>query len=137
MTTQTTDFYTSAADLYLGLVDASLTANQRIARFARVWLEETLGAQQDLAGLIKRSIQDARETFTQDGEETPTPFTFINRAGDLARANYFLWTEVGLKAQERFTRLYQTAFEELSAAQGEAAQAAEQGIAAFTRRNGN
>ena len=136
MTTQPADLYTSAADLYLGLVDASLNANERIARFARVWIEETLGAQQDLAGLIKRSIQDTRETFAQD-DETPTPFTFINRAGDLARANYFLWTEAGLKAQERFTRLYQTAVEELSAAQSEAAQATEQGIGAFTRRNGN
>ena len=115
MTTQPADLYTSAADLYLGLVDASLNANERIARFARVWIEETLGTQQDLAGLIKRSIQDTRETFAQD-DETPTPFTFINRAGDLARANYFLWTEAGLKAQERFTRLYQTAVEELSAA---------------------
>ncbi len=40
MTTQTTDFYTSAADLYLGFVDASLNANERIARFARVWMGE-------------------------------------------------------------------------------------------------
>lgn len=117
MVTETTNgIYDTAKNLYLGWVDASLNANERFARVARVVLDESLGAQQDVAGILRRSIEDAQDTLAQDGA-APAPFTMINRAGDIARSGYFLWTEAGLKAQERITRIYQTAFEEMQGAQ--------------------
>src|SRR5918997_810104 len=38
----TTAYLATARDLYLGWVDASLDAQQRAARVARVWIDETL-----------------------------------------------------------------------------------------------
>lgn len=130
-----TTMYGTAKDLYLGWVDASINANERFARLARVWIDETLGAQQDVATVIRRAFEETQEVLDEDGE-TPTPFTLINRAGDVARTSYFLWTEAGLKAQERITRVYQTAFETLRGVQDELSARAEDSIGAFGRRDG-
>jgi hypothetical protein len=125
---------TTARDLYLGWVDASLDANERFARFARVWIDEALGAQQDIAAAIRRALAEAQEIGTPaEGEDAP--LAFFSRAGDVARSNYSIWTETGLKAQERFTRVAQTAFEELRGAQTELAQRTEERIGELTRRN--
>jgi hypothetical protein len=133
MTTDTARIYDTAANIYLGWVDASINANERFARIARIWLDETLGAQQDVAQTLKRSIEETQATLTEDGEQA-TPITFISRAGDIARANYYLWTETGLKAQERFTRVAQAAFEELRTAQSEFSSRAEEQFSGAARR---
>ena len=128
---------TTARDLYLGWVDASFNANERFARVARVWLDETLGAQQDVATAIRRAFTEARDVAAPAEGEQTEPFALFNRAGDLARSNYFIWTETGLKAQERFTRIAQTAFEELRGAQTEIVQRTEEQFGELTaRRNG-
>jgi hypothetical protein len=119
--TATTDLYATGRDLYLSWVDASLQANERMARVARTWLDESLATQQDIAAALKRAAVETQETLAEDGE-TPTPFTLINRSGDIARVNYGLWTETALKAQERWTRILQTAFAELQAAGTDMAQ---------------
>jgi hypothetical protein len=141
MTTETTTPNTAetvigtARDLYLGWVDASLDANERIARVARVWIDETLGAQQDIAAAIRRAITEAQEAAAPaEGEQAP--IAFLSRAGDIARNNYFIWTETGLKAQERFTRVAQTAFEELRGAQTELMQRTEERVEELTKRAG-
>jgi hypothetical protein len=127
-------FMSTARDLYLGWVDASLDANERIARVARVWIDETLGAQQDIAAAIRRAVSEAQETATPaEGEQAS--FALFNRAGDIARNNYFIWTETGLKAQERFTRVAQTAFEELRGAQTEIMQRTEERVSEFAQRS--
>ena len=130
----TATMYGTAKDLYLGWMDASINANERFARLARVWTDETLAAQQDAAGVLRRSFDEAQDVLNQDGG-TPSPFTLISRAGDLARTTYFLWTEAGLKAQERITRVYQTAFEEMRGAQTDLTARAEDSIGALNRRS--
>ncbi|MGE0542335.1 MAG: hypothetical protein AB7R89_19385 [Dehalococcoidia bacterium] len=127
VTESATNYYATATNLYLGWVDASLHTNERLARVARVWIDETLGAQQEIASLIKRAVDEAQSSATAE-EATPTPFTFITRAGDATRAGYQLWTETGLKTQEHAARVFQTAFEEFRGAQTEIAQRAEEGI---------
>jgi len=142
MTTETatpnpaTTYLATARDLYLGWVDASLHANERFARVARVWIDEALAAQQDVAETIRRAIADAQENATAEAGEPATPFAFLNRAGEIARTNYLLWSEAGLKAQERFTRVAQVAFEELQGAQTAIAQRTEEQFGEITRRNG-
>ena len=133
--TATTDLFANGRDLYLSWVDASLQANERIARVARAWLDESLATQQDIAAALKRAITETQETLAEDGE-TPNPMTIINRGGDIARVNYGLWTETALKAQERWTRVLQTAFEELQAAGTDMAQRTEANMAEMARRNG-
>lgn len=127
------NYYATTKNLYFGWVDASLNANERFARIARVWIDETLAAQQDAVTLIKRAFDEAQDSIAA-GDETPTPFTLISRAGDIARSNYQFWTEAGLKAQERATRVMQTAFEELRSAQSEIAQRTEEGIGEISGR---
>lgn len=135
VTDNSTNYYATAKNLYFGWVDASVNANERFARVARVWIDETLGAQQDVASLIKRAFDEAQGSAAT-GDETPNPFTYMSRAGDVARTNYQLWTEAGLKTQERVTRVFQTAFEELRNAQSEIAQRTEEGIGEVSgRRN--
>ena len=132
----TETFVTTTRDLYLGWLDASVNANERFARVARVWIDETLGAQQDLAATIKRAIAEAQDAAQATEDEPPSPLAFVNRAGDIARTGYFIWTEAGLKAQERFTRVAQTAFEELQSAQIEIVQRTEERVGEYARRNG-
>ena len=127
----------TARDLYLGWIDASLNANERFARLARVWIDETLGAQQDLAAALRRAFAEAQDVATPAEGEQTAPFTFLSRAGDVARSNYYIWSETGLKAQERFSRVAQTAFQELRGAQTEIAQRTEERIGEFSRRNGH
>lgn len=108
-------FAATAADLYLGWVDASLTANERMARVARAWLDESLGLQQDMAETLKKAVGEARSVYTAETPASaPAAFT---RAGDVARTTYYLFTENSLKAQERFGRVAQTAFAEMQQAQ--------------------
>ena len=132
-TTTATTLTGAATEMYLGWVNASLTANERMARVARVWIDETLGFQQDLTETIKKAIEESRAQFTTP-EDTANPTAFLSRAGDVARSNYFLWTETGLKAQERFARVAQTAFGEIQAAQTDMTNQAESRISNFTKR---
>ena len=130
----TTGAFDSAANLYLGWLDASLDANERFACVARAWLDETVGVQQDMTQALKRSIEETQAALTQD-DEPLNPFAFVNRAGDIARSGYSVWTEAGLKAQERFSRVAQLAFEELSTAQSEFSSRAEEQMLNATRRS--
>lgn len=108
-------FAATATELYLGWVDASLTANERMARVARTWIDESLGLQQDVAETLKKAVTEARTAYTAETPATgPAAFT---RAGDVARTTYYLFTETGLRAQERIGRVAQTAFAELQEAQ--------------------
>ena len=129
----TSRFYEGATNLYLGWIDASLNANERWARVAHVWIDELLGAQQDLVQSMRRAIEETQSTFTEDGEPAG-PLTWISRAGDLAQSGYFLWSETGLKAQERLTRIVQTTFEELSNVGVDLSARAEEQISEMTRR---
>ena len=99
-------------DWYLAWLDASLDAGERFARVARVWIDETLGAQRDLAQTVRRAFEDARLAWS-DEDEWQDPLASFVRAGDLARSSFFLWTEAGLKTQERAVRVAQTALDEL------------------------
>src|SRR5215207_11216043 len=128
-------FMSTTRDLYLGWVDASIDANERFARVARVWIDEALAAQQDIAAAIRRALSEAQEAATP-AEGDQTPIELFSRAGDIARNTYVIWTETGLKAQERFTRVAQTAFEELRGAQTEMMQRTEERIGDFAKRNG-
>ena len=127
VTESATNYYATATNLYLGWVDASLHTNERLARVAQVWIDETLSAQKDIASLIKRAVDQAHATATTD-EGTPTPYSFIARAGEASRAGYQLWTETGLKTQEHAARVFQTAFEEFRSVQTEITQKAEEGM---------
>jgi hypothetical protein len=124
--------YDTAANLCLGWIDTSMTANERMARVARVWIDETLGAQQDVAIALKQAMSEAQATLTQDGEPV-NPMTWIGRSGDLARSTANCWTEAALKAQERYTRFAQTAFNELRSAQVDISSRAGERIDEFTR----
>jgi hypothetical protein len=120
VTETTTRIYDSAASAYLGWLDASLAAQERAAKVARSWIDEALGAQQDMTEAAKKALVETQSAFTPQQDEPATPLTFMNRAGELARSNYALWAETGLKAQERLTRVAQLAFAELRNAQAEA-----------------
>lgn len=124
--------YESAATLAGEWVDASITANQRMARFARVWIDETLEAQQDMAQTMKKAIDGAQQVLYSSSEPA-SPMVFASRAGDLMRSNYVMWSEIGLRAQERLTRVAQIAFEELRLAQGDLSDRVESGTAAMRR----
>jgi hypothetical protein len=127
-----TRMYDSATNLYLGWIDASLTANERLARVARVWIDETLGVQQDLAQAMKQAMTETQSALAQDGEPV-NPMTWIGRSSDLARTAAYHWTEAALKAQERYTRIAQTAFDEMRSVQADITSRAEEQISEFTR----
>jgi hypothetical protein len=117
MTTENSNrIYDTARGIYLGWLDASLDANERVGRVTHTWLDESLAAQRDFAALLRRALTETERTATQDDEQ-PSPITLIGRFGDIGRVNYEIWTEAGLKTQERVTRFVQTAFDELRAAQ--------------------
>ena len=133
MTTQNSNpIYDTARGMYLGWVDASLDATERAARVARAWIGGSLRAKQDMAALLRNAFTETERTATKDDEQ-PAPFTFIGRFGDIARVNYELWTEAGLKAQERISRFVQTAFTEVQGAQSAIATGTEKAIAGATR----
>jgi hypothetical protein len=133
MTTENSNpAYDTARGMYLSWVDASLDANERFARVARAWIDESLGAQQDMADLLRKAFTETERTATRDDEQ-PAPFTLIGRFGDIGRVNYELWTEAGLKAQERISRFVQTAFTELQSAQTSFASTTEKALAGANR----
>jgi hypothetical protein len=114
------EFNDEFATMYYGLVDMTQQANERLARVARVWIDETLGAQQDFAQATRRMLEETRETLTlarPAAGEPARPDLGLVRFGDLTRANAFLWTEAGLKAMERGNRVAQVALAELEEAQ--------------------
>jgi hypothetical protein len=116
---QTSQAYSTASTMTLGWIDASLQANERFAKVARTWIDETLGAQYDMAEALKRAAEGARSAMSAESDQPVTPAAFWGRAGEVARSNYAVWTETGMKAQERITRVAQTAFEEIRSAQSE------------------
>lgn len=133
MTTENSNpVYDTARGMYLSWVDASLDANERFARIARAWIDESLGAQQDMAALLRKAFTETERAATTDSEQ-PAPFTLIGRFGDIGRVNYEVWTEAGLKAQERVSRFFQTAFDELRGAQTAFAERTEQAVAGLNR----
>lgn len=100
-----------AVTMAKGLVDAALSANERLAHVVRVWLDESLGVQQDFAQTLKRAIEEAQATFVRD-DETPNMLTCATRAGDYSRNAFSLWSKAGVKASERYSRIIQVAFDE-------------------------
>jgi len=112
VTDTTAGVYDSAAHFYLGWVDSALRANERLAHVARLWIDESLGMQQDLADAARRAIEEAQGTLMRDGD-VPNPLLLASRTGELLRGGYAIWNEAGLKAQERITRVAETAFAEL------------------------
>ena len=117
MTTQTTPrFFDAGTDLYTNLIDASVSAGERFARVARVWIDESLGVQRDLAQTVTRMVEDTQHTLALDDDPAGNPLAFAARSGDLWRSTAFLWIEALLKAQERLARVAQTALSEPQAA---------------------
>src|SRR5947209_12819550 len=53
---------------------------------------------------IRRTIEDMRAVFSTGGE-LANPAVLMARLSDLARSNFFLWTEASLQTQERFSRV--------------------------------
>ena len=79
------------ADTFRGLLDA-----------ARLWSHGALGAQEVLTRAARRSGEEA-QAVRQSAEGSPNG-AFLARAGDLARAQWFLWTWATLAAGERLGR---------------------------------
>jgi len=134
MTMESTNtMYDTARTMYLGWVEASVDTNERLARVARAWIDESLAAQQDMASIVRRAVTETERTATTN--EELAPFTLISRVGDIARVNYEIWTEAGLKAQERVGRLLQTTFDEMRGAQSEIAERAQKNLAGVGARS--
>jgi len=123
VTQQTAGAFDSATTIYLGWVDASLNTSARITRVARAWFDETLGAQRDFATSMHKAWTDAQTAVSADDAPT-TPVMLLSRTGEIARQSYALWTEAGLKAQERYSRLAESTFEEMRGVQTEITQRA-------------
>jgi ubiquinone biosynthesis protein len=81
------------ADMFQSLLDA-----------ARIWSHGTLGAQEVLARAARRSGEEARDV-RESAVGTPNG-AFLARAGDLTRAQWFLWAWATLAAGERLGRAY-------------------------------
>src|SRR3712207_4273827 len=79
------------AETLQGLLDA-----------ARIWSHGALGAQEVLARAARRSGEEARDA-RESAKGTPNG-AFLARAGDLARAQWFLWAWATLAAGERLGR---------------------------------
>lgn len=109
-----------AVSMAVGMVDATLGANERLATIARAWIDESLGVQQVFAETLKRAIEDAQSAFVSDDETPgmPNMLTCAARAGEYSRHAFSLWTEAGLRATERYGRLVRVAFDEMRTLQG-------------------
>jgi hypothetical protein len=129
----TSSMYDTAAGLWLGWIDASLVAQQRLGRMAHVWIDETLAAQQDLTQAMRQSLSETQSALAQDADQPISPLTWISRSGDIARTATHLWTEAALKAQSRYTRVAQTAFDEMQKAQADLSSRAEERMSEFAR----
>ena len=132
VTDTTAGLYDSAAHMYLGWVDGALRANERLAHVARIWIDESLGVQQDLAEAARRAFADAQDTLMRDGD-VPNPLLLASRTGELLRGGYAIWNEAGLKAQERLTRVAETAFAELRTVQTDLTDTAQERMSQITR----
>ena len=118
-------------DLYSGWIDASVRANERATRLARVWFDESIGFQEDLALSMKRSFDDSRTALS--GDTPSTPAALFSTLNELGRQNYALWSEAALKAQERMTRIAKAAAGEMQQAQSELVSETEKGLASFAK----
>ena len=87
-------WYAMATGMYRGWMDASLAANER-------WTRGAFEAREILLGAARRSGEDAREVFAT---EELSGLTLAARAGDLSRAQTFLWAAAGFAAGERLGR---------------------------------
>jgi predicted unusual protein kinase regulating ubiquinone biosynthesis (AarF/ABC1/UbiB family) len=72
---------------------------------ARLWSHAALGAGEVLARAVRRSGEEA-QAVRGSAKETPDGAN-LARAGDLARAQWFLWVWTTLAAGERLGRAYQ------------------------------
>jgi ubiquinone biosynthesis protein len=72
---------------------------------ARLWSHAALGAGEVLARAVRRSGEEA-QAVRESAKETPDGAN-LARAGDLARAQWFLWVWTTLAAGERLGRAYQ------------------------------
>jgi hypothetical protein len=115
------------AEAYLRWIDGTRAFNERLARVARVWIDETLGVQRDYAQTARRVIEEAFPAPAADaaprtaGEAQPAGREML-RFADFLRSSAFLWTEAALKALERSSRVAGAAAEEVRAARAELAE---------------
>lgn len=123
-----------AVSMAKDLVDAALSANERLAHVVRVWIDESLGVQQDFALTLKRAIEEAQETFVRD-DETPNMLTCATRASDYTRLTFSMWSEAGIKASERYSRVVQVAYDEWMGIQNTMMGGAGNGTASIRRRS--
>ncbi|MDQ3965959.1 MAG: hypothetical protein M3246_05840, partial [Actinomycetota bacterium] len=72
------------------------------AMFDGAWGNGTRAAEEVLARAARRSGEETRAVFVPDGGTPDT--AFLARAGDLVRAQAFLWVSAGLAAGERLGR---------------------------------
>lgn len=83
-----------ATGMYRSWMDASLAANER-------WTRSAFEAREILLGASRRSGEEAREVLKEEGL---SGLTLAARAGDLSRAQAFLWAAAGFAAGERLGR---------------------------------
>ncbi|MBV9281928.1 MAG: hypothetical protein JOZ41_17755 [Chloroflexi bacterium] len=76
---------------------------EQAVRSSQVWNDEARALWRDVAQTLGRSAEEAGAAFGDD--ETRDLRTSVARLGDLMRSQAFLWTELGLKAQERSSRV--------------------------------
>ena len=86
---------------WLGACPTVFAANRRLADAARVWGDEARVAAEVLTRAVRRSVEEARDTFAAGGAPNVTS---LARFGDLVRAQTLLWTAANLSAVERLER---------------------------------
>src|SRR5215208_4083652 len=87
---------------WLGACPTVFAANRRLADAARVWGDEARVAAEVLTRAVRRSVEEARDTFGAAGGAPNV--TSLARFGDLVRAQTLLWTAANLSAVERLER---------------------------------
>lgn len=130
---QTTGLFDTATRFYLGVIDASIKNHERTAEVARLWIEESLAAQQDMAESMRTALTRAQETFTP-GDTTPTPVTFFSGLSDYNRNAYELWTETSLKMRDRYARVAQLALDNMRTAQSEVTARYQENVQTATKQ---
>lgn len=90
-------WYALAMGPYRDWLDASLAANER-------WARGAFEAQKIMLGATRRSGEDAWDALAAENSSGPALAALAARAGDLSRAQVFLWAATGFAAGERLGR---------------------------------
>lgn len=92
--------------------DISTGAGGRVIRSTLMSADEIAGLWKDLAQSAGRSVKETQALLSDDQGRADLTAS-LARLGDAARSQTFLWTGVGLKAQERSSRVTRSVIEPL------------------------